>query len=479
MTVTAPRPRYHLTPPDHWLSDPNGLVWHDGYWHAYYQHNPHGEEWGHMSWGHARSRDLVEWQHSPVAIADNSAWFIFSGCALVDPDNRAGFGPGAVIAAYTAAAIDGSRQWQNLAISRDGGKSFVDDDRNPLLDLGLKEFRDPNILWHQPSSQWIMVVAFSAEHRAALYGSTDLRQWRHLSDVGPWDVQGEVWECPMLIELPIEGSDDTRWLFKVDALHGAAGSGSLALGGLFDGRSFHPDGGWQMVDGGRDFYAAVPWHEPRDADGRPCWIGWTGNHGYQSTLPRRSWRGAMSSPRRLSWRRGGNGFKLIQQVEPALAARRAEPRMTGDRRRQRRDMIVDRAKDASPQLGDARVMVEQERAYGLGAAAHRLVDLRRHRDVERADCPGQRGQPGGVITKIVAGDGDVGPVKPIGAMVTEQAPGERLVRPEHPPGRASEMARRDRLDRFGLAQPQRVANPTQIDPGIAQRCPRAEQFGIA
>ena len=320
MTVTAPRPRYHLTPPDHWLSDPNGLVWHDGYWHAYYQHNPHGEEWGHMSWGHARSRDLVEWQHSPVAIADNSAWFIFSGCALVDPDNRAGFGPGAVIAAYTAAAIDGSRQWQNLAISRDGGTSFVDDDRNPLLDLGLKDFRDPNILWHQPSSQWIMVVAFSAEHRAALYGSTDLRQWRHLSDVGPWDVQGEVWECPMLIELPIEGSDDTRWLFKVDALHGAAGSGSLALGGLFDGRSFHPDGGWQMVDGGRDFYAAVPWHEPRDADGRPCWIGWTGNHGYQSTLPRRSWRGAMSSPRRLSWRRGGNGFKLIQQVEPALAA---------------------------------------------------------------------------------------------------------------------------------------------------------------
>ena len=320
------RPRYHLSPPANWLSDPNGLVWADGLWHLYYQHNPHDEDWGHMSWGHACSPNLVDWHDLPPAIFGNDRHFIFSGCAAVDRDGSAGFGADCLIALFTAAHVDGSRQAQHLAISHDGGRSFVEPDINPVLDLGLRDFRDPNIFWHDPTGRWVMVVARSIDHRASLYASPDLRDWTHLSDIGPWGAPGEVWECPMLIELPVEGRNETRWLFKVDALHGAPGSGALALTGSFDGTEFRPDPGedgadWQVVDLGSDFYAAVPWHEPRDEQGRPAWIGWTGNHGYQGRLPRRGWRGAMSSPRRLSLRPVGSNFALVQQVEPALAQR--------------------------------------------------------------------------------------------------------------------------------------------------------------
>ena len=325
MFPIAARPHYHFSPPSNWLSDPNGLVWHAGSWHLYYQHNPHGEDWGRMSWGHARSVDLVEWEPLEPAMLDTAEHFIFSGCAVADDQGRAGFGRDAIIALFTAASRNAALQAQHLAVSHDDGASFVDHGGNPVLDLGMADFRDPNIFWHEPTRRWIMVVARSAEHFASLYGSADLRGWEFLSDIGPWDAPGQVWECPMLIELPVEESSARRWLFKVDALHGGPGSGALGLSGSFDGRVFTPDthGGqadWQPVDSGSDFYAAVPWHDPRDAAGRPAWIGWTGNHAYQGSLPRQGWRGAMSMPRRLSFRREGDRYRLVQQAEPALAA---------------------------------------------------------------------------------------------------------------------------------------------------------------
>ena len=325
MPAAAVRPCFHFSPPANWLSDPNGLVWQAGYWHLYYQHNPHGEDWGHMSWGHARSADLIDWEALEPAMLDTDEHFIFSGCAVVDRKNSAGFGPDAMIALFTAARLDASHQSQHLAVSHDDGRSFVAYDGNPVLDLGMVDFRDPNIFWHEPTRRWIMVVARSAEHCASLFGSNDLRAWRHLSDIGPWDAPGQVWECPMLIDLPVEGSTERRWLFKVDVLHGGPGSGALALCGSFDGTAFTPDLSdgrfdWQAIDSGSDFYAAVPWHEPRDSAGRPAWIGWTGNHAYQSSLPRQGWRGAMSTPRRLSFRRDGARYRLVQEVEPALAA---------------------------------------------------------------------------------------------------------------------------------------------------------------
>lgn len=320
------RPRYHYAAAANWLSDPNGLVHHRGEWHLFYQYNPHGEEWGHMSWGHAVSADLAQWQELPVALAETAQDMIFSGSAVVDASGSAGFGADALVAVYTAAAAHGpAHQSQALAWSGDNGRSWSHFAGNPVLDRGLADFRDPNVFWHAASQRWIMVVALSVENRAAIYASHDLRQWDELSIIHGIGAPGHTWECPLLIELPVEGGSETRWLFKVDVLHGAPGSGAIYQTGTFDGIRFHPDGAphapdWQVLDHGRDFYAAIAWHEPRDELGRPAWIGWMGNHAYQGRLPLQGWRGAMSLPRRLSLVRQAGRLVLRQEIEPAAAA---------------------------------------------------------------------------------------------------------------------------------------------------------------
>lgn len=322
------RPAYHYAPRANWLSDPNGLVWHQGLWHLFYQYNPHNDDWGHMSWGHATSSDLAQWQEQPVALPEDDAHMMFSGCAVIDAENCAGFGAGAMLAFYTGAGRDaGAYQSQCLAVSQDAGQSFAKYAGNPVLCRRDPEFRDPNIFWHAPSGRWIMVTALSHENRALIHGSVDLKHWTELSAIGPIAWPGRVWECPMLIELPVEGSGGaTRWAFKVDLLFDAQGSGAMVLVGDFDGTRFVPDRDadgvpdWHLADHGRDFYAAVPWHDPRDGQGRPAWIGWMGNHAYQKHLPPRGWRGAMSLPRRLSLRRTDNGYRLVQSVEQSVDA---------------------------------------------------------------------------------------------------------------------------------------------------------------
>lgn len=320
------RPHYHYAAAANWLSDPNGLVYHAGEWHLFYQYNPDGEGWGHMSWGHAVSPDLAAWTELPVAIAETEADMIFSGSAVIDQANSAGFGRNAMVAIYTAAARQGpQRQSQALAFSHDGGRSFESYPGNPVLDLQMADFRDPNVFWHGPTQRWIMVVVLSNENRALLYASADLKHWDELSQISGAGAPGRIWECPLLIELPVEGTQGTRWLFKVDVLHDALGSGALYQTGTFDGVRFTPDAAtqdplWQVADQGRDFYAAIAWHEPRDAKGRPAWIGWIGNHAYQGQLPLKGWRGAMSVPRRISLIERGGHYLLRQEVEPAAAA---------------------------------------------------------------------------------------------------------------------------------------------------------------
>ncbi len=308
------RPTFHYAPAANWLSDPNGLVWHDDEWHLFYQYNPRGEDWGHMAWGHAVSRDLSNWEELAPALVEDDRHMIFSGSAVIDHDNTAGFGHGAMVAIYTGAAADiPGHQAQCLAWSNDKGRRWTKYEGNPVLDLGLADFRDPNVFWHQPSKRWIMIVVLSDRNCAVLYGSPDLKVWQELSRIGKSDAPGHLWECPLLIELPIDGSDDTRWLFKVDVLSGAPGSGALYQTGSFDGARFVADGeGWGVVDAGSDFYAAIAWHGPRDDKERPAWIGWMGNHAYQGKLPLQGWRGAMSMPRRMSLRRTANGLRLAQ-----------------------------------------------------------------------------------------------------------------------------------------------------------------------
>lgn len=315
------RPRYHYAPAANWLSDPNGLVHHAGVWHMFYQYNPLGEDWGHMAWGHATSTDLATWIELPPALLEDDRHMIYSGSAVVDRANSAGFGADAIVAVYTGAREHPVKhQAQCLAWSGDGGKVWTKFAANPVLDRGLADFRDPNVIWHEATARWIMVVVLSEEDRALLYASPNLRDWTQLSQIALPGVPGHLWECPLLIELPVEGCAQTRWLFKVDVLSGAPGSGACYVAGTFDGERFAPDGDWHLADLGSDFYAAIAWHAPRDARGRPCWIGWMGNHGYQRKLPLQGWRGAMSLPRRLSLRPGEGGMTLVQEIEPSCAA---------------------------------------------------------------------------------------------------------------------------------------------------------------
>ena len=315
------RPQYHYAAAANWLSDPNGLVHWNGEWHLFYQYNPDGEHWGNMSWGHAVSRDLAHWDELPPALTADALGMIFSGSAVIDRDNTAGFGADAMVAIYTSASDGPQRQSQSIAWSGDDGRTWHKYAGNPVLDADLADFRDPNVFWHAPSRRWIMVLALSDRNCAAIYGSADLKQWQHLSDIPGDGAPGEVWECPLLIELPVEGGG-RRWLFKVDVLRGAPGSGALYRTGSFDGTRFAPDPqGWLALDMGTDFYAAIAWHEPRDAEDRPLWIGWLGNHAYQGQLPLQGWRGAMSVPRRLSLRHSGGAYVLRQEiVAPAIAA---------------------------------------------------------------------------------------------------------------------------------------------------------------
>ena len=311
------RPQYHYAPAANWLSDPNGLVHAGGEWHLFYQYNPQGEDWGHMAWGHAVSCDLDEWTELLPALVEDAQGMVFSGSAVIDRADTAGFGADSMVAIYTVATkSEPPRQTQCLAHSQDNGHSWARFAGNPVLDRAMSDFRDPNVFWHAPSEHWVMVVVLSDEHRALIYRSTDLKEWNEVSEIAGATAPGAVWECPLLIELPIEGESASRWLFKVDVLRGAPGSGALYRTGTFDGVCFVPDGAeWQVADWGADFYAAIAWHEPRDAERRPLWIGWLGNHAYQRMLPEQGWRGAMSLPRRIGLRRIGKQLHLTQQLE--------------------------------------------------------------------------------------------------------------------------------------------------------------------
>lgn len=241
------RPQFHFTPPRNWMNDPNGLVFHRGEYHLFYQHNPFGDRWGHMSWGHAVSRDLVHWEHLPVALHEEEGVMIFSGSAVVDEKNTTGFG-GAEgppwVAIYTGHATSSPRQNQHIAWSRDGGRTWTKYSGNPVLDIGESDFRDPKVFWHEPTARWVMVVAWPLQRKVRFYASRDLRQWEHLSDFGPAGCVEGVWECPDLFPLPVEDRPgERRWVLVVSVSRGApaGGSGVQYFPGEFDGRRFQPD----------------------------------------------------------------------------------------------------------------------------------------------------------------------------------------------------------------------------------------------
>lgn len=308
------RPLYHFTPKYGWMNDPNGMVYHNGEYHLFYQYNPYGSRWANMHWGHAVSKDLVSWEHLPFALAPDSLGSIFSGSAVIDKDNTAGFGNDAMIAIYTSA---GKIQTQSIAYSLDNGRTFTTYEENPVLsDLSYPDFRDPKVFWHNATNQWIMALATG--QTISFYGSDNLKEWNKLSEFGEGiGAHGGVWECPDLFPLTYNGQ--TKWVLFVSINPGGPNGGSATqyFIGDFDGKTFKPDALpyplW--LDYGRDNYAGVTWSNIPESDGRKLFIGWMNNWDYANHIPPVHFKGASTLPRELKL--AHNGEHLVVANPPA------------------------------------------------------------------------------------------------------------------------------------------------------------------
>lgn len=308
-----PRPHYHFTPQQNFMNDPNGLVFYDGEYHLFYQHNPFGDVWGHISWGHAVSHDRVHWGHLHVALYEEDGIMIFSGSAVVDWQNTSGLGVNGeppLIAVYTGHTS--KEQTQNLAYSHDRGRTWTKYTGNPIIAIGAQEFRDPKVFWYEPTQKWIMVTVLADQFKVRFDDSPDLKNWTYLSDFGPAGAVDGVWECPDLFPLPIEDQPEQRkWVLKVDALKG---TGAQYFIGDFNGKCFTSDAADDQilrVDYGNDFYAAQSWSDMPDR--RLIWVGWINNWEYANAIPTSPWRGLFSIPRELHLRGYSEGLRLIQE----------------------------------------------------------------------------------------------------------------------------------------------------------------------
>ena len=330
------RPQFHFSPAINWMNDPNGMVYYDGEYHLFYQYNPFGDKWGHMSWGHAVSTDLVHWEHLPVALYEENNVMIFSGSAVVDHQNTTGFGTidnPPMVAIYTGHHTDQKRQDQRLAYSLDKGRTWKKYEGNPVLDEQMADFRDPKVIWHEESEQWIMVLAIPLEFKVAFYGSDDLKNWNKLSEFGPSGAVGGIWECPLLFEVPVDGTDETKWVLQVDLNPGgpAGGSGSQYFVGDFDGITFVQDptsaGRTLWADHGPDFYAVHSFENVTTDDGNHIWMAWMNNWDYAQDIPTSPWRSSMTIPREVGLKQYADGIYLTQQPIKELRKLRSAHRV--------------------------------------------------------------------------------------------------------------------------------------------------------
>ena len=269
----AHRPVYHHSPAYGWMNDPNGMYYDDatGLWHLYYQWNPYCSMWQNMTWGYSVSPDLIHWTHLPSAIMPDGLGTIFSGSAVIDRHNTAGFGENAVVAVYTQAEVCG--QMQSIAYSTDGGLTFTPYTGNPVLTDSIADFRDPKVFWDELAECWTMALACQQEIR--FYQSPDLKHWACVSRFGQGaGCHGGVWECPDLIKLSVVNSQpsEEKWVLLVNINPGGpfGGSATQYFVGNWDGKEFVMDGhGLEVrsqnaeckwLDYGKDHYAAVTWH---------------------------------------------------------------------------------------------------------------------------------------------------------------------------------------------------------------------------
>ncbi len=319
MTLDEPfRPQYHVSVPRNWANDPNGLVFTDGEYHLYYQHNPDDVVWGPMHWGHAVSADLVNWTHLPIALYPDELGTIFSGSAVIDWDNTAGFGKEAMVAVFTH--NDDGRQMQSVASSTDNGRTWAKYAGNPVLEppKNIRNFRDPKVFWYETeggAGHWVMAV--SGGNIILFFTSPDLVNWESSGGFGlTFGATCGVWETPDLFSLPVDGGPDSRWVLAVAIgdCAPAGGSGVQYFVGSFDGRTFTSDNDKDTTlwaDFGADFYAPQSWSEA--PDNRRLWLAWMNNWRYAQATPASTWRGAFTIPRELALVTTPDGVRLTQQ----------------------------------------------------------------------------------------------------------------------------------------------------------------------
>ncbi len=313
------RPQFHFTPESKWMNDPNGLVYYNGKYHLFYQYYPNDIVWGPMHWGHASSTDLFNWEHHPIALYPDELGNIFSGCAVIDTNNSAGFGQNAMIAIFTyhddALWAKGYRNTESQAIaySLDEGITWTKYSGNPVIkNSSEKNFRDPNVFWNSEINAWNMVLA--SGDRVKIFSSEDLKAWKFKSDFKPSPDLAQIgtWECVDLFKMNM-GLDE-KWIMIVnhDRLTPNGGSGTRYFVGDFDGEIFTKTQPSDWLDFGTDYYAGVTFYNvPQN---KRILISWMSNWLYAQQTPTEVWRSAMTLPRELILDKNEKGYFLRQQI---------------------------------------------------------------------------------------------------------------------------------------------------------------------
>jgi len=262
------RPQFHFTSRRGWNNDTNGMVYYDGEYHLFYQHNPYGWRWGNMTWGHAVSKDMIHWTELGDAIHPDHLGTIFSGSAVVDTNNSAGFQTGnekVIVCIYTSAGgrnplSKGQPFTQSIAYSNDRGRTWKKYENNPVLGHINGGNRDPKVIWHEPTNRWVMVL-YLDDRTMGFFTSQDLKSWEFHSKIKCFH------ECPELFALPIDGDvNNKKWI-----LYG--GSGDYLIGD-FDGREFKSEIGPIRYHYGNCFYASQTFNNIPEKDGRRIQMAW-------------------------------------------------------------------------------------------------------------------------------------------------------------------------------------------------------------
>jgi fructan beta-fructosidase len=301
------RPQFHFSSRRGWNNDPNGLVFYKGEYHLFYQHNPYGWNWGNMTWGHAVSPDLVHWQELPNALYPDEHGAMYSGSAVVDWNNTAGFQTGdekTLVCIFCAA---GHPFTQGIAYSNDRGRTWTKYKGNPVLPHIAGDNRDPKVIWYAPENKWVMALYLDGNHYA-LFSSPNLKQWEKMSDVM---LPGDS-ECPEFFKISVAGHEqDTRWVFY--------GGKGLYLIGQFDGKTFTPQSKPQLIEHGNCWYASQTFNDIPSADGRRILIPWG-----PMTTPGMPFNQMMGIPVELTLRTTDEGLQLYANPIKELASLRTQ-----------------------------------------------------------------------------------------------------------------------------------------------------------